>query len=169
MSGSFAEAGGPGVGLFPGTLDVVVWQRTGSAVAIGDLLQLDLALSQAESTQATVPGPSTSGFANAVVPADFDNGIHGVVIDLLTGAGADNTQVKIRVMGICDAYVIAASGNATVGAPGVAATSKNIDAVAAVDEKYIAIFLETKTTPTTRTLAKVWMNGISGFGSDGGT
>lgn len=165
---------GPGIGLHPGETDIVAWNRTSVTFEVGDVVQVDIAASATEATQSTSPGGDDSGFAQVVQPANIKNGIMGVVVDLMNDAGADDTKVKVRLQGICDAYVIAASGNATIGEGGVAAAgadaaSNNFDAVHAADEKITCIFLETKTTPTSRVLAKVWVDGINGFGVDAGT
>lgn len=85
--------------------------RCGATVALGDVLALDLEARDA----ATAAGTGLSGasvgvdaarFQNAVaVAATNRNGIIGVVTSLLSGGGADDTEVELTIYGLVDAKI----------------------------------------------------------------
>lgn len=161
--------GGPGIGYFPPNIDVVVYNRSGSAFAVGDVVQLDLASSATESVTENPGGTEgTTTFSNAIAPtaAGIKAGILGVALEVI----ADDAKGRIRLQGFVDqAFIIDGTDSVAIGDPLVATTAKNLDAVLAVNERIIGIAQTAHTTPTTRTLGKVLFNGITGFGMECGT
>lgn len=163
MNGLFRATAGPGPGLFPTQIDGYgLYNRTGSAVALGDVLMVDLLASATEATTLT-PGSAASAFANLVVPsAGAIAGTAPALLAVVTGlgdvgTGADNTQVDVRVFGLVDAFVIGASGSMAVGTDLVATAAKNFDIVTATGEVIVGIGNEAVATPTTRTLGEVFV------------
>jgi hypothetical protein len=143
-----------------------VFNRTGAAVEYGDLVMFDLARAQAETTSDTI-GAETSVFSNFVVPATVGllHGLFGIVVE---EAGiADNAAGRLLIRGIYDsAYIIMGSGNLARNIPLVAINgSHDLDGVVAAGEKYLAISMDTATTPTTHVRKKVLFDGIYGFGT----
>lgn len=148
---------------FP-AVDREITNRSGGAWVIGDVIQLDLTQSESEVTSVAF-GEDASIWANAINPtaAGVQGSIMGVVVE--TDGIADNATGTVRFQGVVDqAYVIKATGNIAIGDKLVATTARNLDADRASNEMIIGRSLEAKTTPTTRTLAKVWFDGINGFG-----
>lgn len=148
-------------------IDVQAYNRTGSSRAEGDVVQFDLNQSQGEVTSID-EGTSSSIYANFIQPVATASGvaigagsIYGVVQETI----ADNAKGKVRVRGITNAFVIAASGSIAIGDPLVLATAYNADLVEAAGEPYHAIALEAATTPTTRTKKKVLFEGIYNLGT----
>lgn len=161
------ESLGPMNGYIPELLTFNGWNRTGGAVAVGDVLSLDTIKSQAESTSVdpiTATG-DTLIYANLITPtaATILDGDMVVVTDLLGGTGADNTLVKVAIEGIVSAFVIKASGNIAIGDPLVATTAKNMDGIinpgAAAFERVVAQALTAHTAPTSRVLGTVRLFG----------
>lgn len=84
------------------TVKVRAYNRTGSAVAVGEVYAFDLNKSDAASTTIA------KSLENLVaVGAANINGILGVVTDLLDGSGADDTIVEVCIFGRCTAYLAA--------------------------------------------------------------
>lgn len=88
--------------------------RTGAAVALGDIVALDLAAGQSETAAGQGPGGVTglpvpdAIFCNVIVPANQATNvgqIFGVVIDLGSQSGADDTDVMVQFNGACQAKV----------------------------------------------------------------
>lgn len=113
---------GPGVGPHFSNMTCVVYNRTGGAVALGDILMLDH-LGTGASTYSDVSLAPNTDVGNASVPAKCwplgnaitpattgigvdvgDPGaIFGVVTNLMIGGGADNTKVELTVAGVVQA------------------------------------------------------------------
>ena len=150
-------------------IDILAYNRTGGSRVLGDVVQLDTSKSQVETT-GVAEGESSSIYANFVIPvavfsgaAIGGGGVYGVVQETI----ADNAKGKIRLRGLTQAYIIAASGTVAVGAPLVLATAYNCDLVPAAGEPYHAIctVVPSDTTPTSRTIGTVLFEGIGNFGT----
>lgn len=158
------RTGSPGGGYAPVPQDVVVTNRSGGTLAVGDVVQFDLntgASDQAETTT-TLPfaAEGTSAFNNVVAPnaVGLAGGAPiGVVLESIT----DNSTGKVRIQGAVQAYVIASTGSPTPGAKLTITTAKNFDFVIVAGEAYWARCLEDVATPTTRTLAWVLLDGTA--------
>ncbi len=149
-------------GIEPGGEYVVHATARGGAFAVGDVVQFDLQLADAAVTSLANSG-STSGWGSFTAPTAT-----GVALKLVFGvvqeAIADDAEGKVMIRGHTDAYVIAASGSTAVGSPLVAAAAKNFDLVPEAGECYWALAQEIVTTPTTRALGAVYVDGLRGFG-----
>lgn len=146
---------------------VEAYNRTGSAVVAGDVVQFDLNQVNSEVTSID-EGVAASIFANFLIPVATASGVGigaGSIYGVVQGSIADNAKGKVMLRGITNAYVIAASGSIAIGDPLVLATAMNCDLIEAAGEPYHAIALEAATTPTTRTLKKVLFEGIGNFGT----
>ena len=166
------QAGGAGVGIFPQANYAYFYNRSGGALAKGDVVMVDCVTGpQAESTSTDPGGEGDSVFSNVDAPtaAGIQYGILAVCVE--EDGVADNAKGRFLISGVTDeAFVIRATSNIAIGDPLVATTAKNLDGVTAVDERVVGIALEAQTTPTTRTLSKVWFNGLpGGFGMDCGS
>jgi hypothetical protein len=130
-------------------------------VGVGDVLMMDVLSSDAGAT--TQDNAVTSVWGVLIAPSagliiGTAPGMVAVVTDLLSGAGADDTDVLACYYGPCTAFVIAASGSQTIDTPLVVTTAKNFDVVVATGERHFAQGAETITTPTSRTLGKVFLH-----------
>jgi hypothetical protein len=99
---------GPGYGPFPKDTFGVVVNNTGTTLALGDLIMLDM--NNAANTS-LIPGNILSPLSLAVLPNVIGVGglsgtttvsghWFGIVVDLLGGAGAASTGVKVQFQGI---------------------------------------------------------------------
>lgn len=156
----------------PDAEDILVTNRTGSAVAVGDVERLDNTRVDGDSTTNTV-GLSTAGLANIVVPLLGDArghylsiGIFGVVQQ----AVADDAKCRFRLRGYCDSVSVETT-IVLATAIMVIETAKEFVAVAtsvtnatdaAVPHKVVFIPL---TARTGAGLTDGWWNGITGFGT----
>jgi hypothetical protein len=157
--------------LGPDKIEIVVTNRTTSAVAVGDVERLDNTLVDGDSTT-NQPGLATSGLANIVVPLLGDarghylsTGIFGVV----QSTAADNVKCRFRLKGYCDAVSVETTVVLATFI-GVAETAKEYVAIAtsvtnatdaAVPHKVIFIPL---TARTGAGLTDGWFDGVNGFG-----
>jgi len=158
----------------PDPIDILVTNRTGSDVAVGDVERLDNTRVDAASTTNS-PGASTAGLANIVVPLLGDarghylsTGIFGVVQQV---AVDDNTSpIRFRLRGACDAVSVETTVVLATFI-GVIETAKEYVAIAtsvtnatdaAVPHKVVFIPL---TARTGAGLTDGWWDGINGFGT----
>jgi len=169
MTGIFSSLGGAGDGLFIGNYDVVVTNRSGATFAYGDVVGFDMLAAASQQTETTSESPGGSGvsiFNNAIAPHAGSISYQPMGVCIEAAGIADNARGKVRIWGICEAYVILNSGNVTVGMDLSATTAKNLDGAPAAGERIVGIALELATTPTTRALIDVWFNGAGGgFGT----
>jgi len=168
----FAFTGAPSEGPWarPTSLFHSAYMR-GGAAGVGDVLMQDytgsdtLPGSVAYTAGAASIGLASHVMANVIAPSG--TGIlvasGGPYFGVALRAAADDTLVRLQTFGYCTAFVIAASGSTTFGAPLVPTTAKNLDLVVASNERTIASSQEVMTTPTTRTLGEVLFNGVAGF------
>lgn len=165
------RTGGAGVGIFPANEYAYFYNRSGSTMALGDVVMVDCVTGpQTESASTDPGGEGTSVFSNVDAPtaAGIKYGVLAVCVE--QGGVADNAKGRFCLCGVLDdVYVIDAADSVAIGDPLVATTAKNLDAVivggAGVHERIVGIALEALTTPSTRTLGKVWFNGLpGGFG-----
>jgi hypothetical protein len=169
LQGNFGWAG-------PAPIDILGTNRTGSAVAVGDVEMLDVFRDQAESVGningSSVGGLASCGQGNFVVPIAKARqvGIFAVMMQ----AAADDANVRGRLAGQVDACQVSATvvlttptifvsplstENALLSVPVIAGTAS---AGQGIPSKIIFIPL------TARTGAGVtdgWFNGITGFGA----
>lgn len=159
----------------PDPIEIVVTNRTASAVAVGDVELLDLIRSDAASTT-NQAGLSTAGLANIVVPLydattqphTLSAGIYGVVLK----AAADDAKTTMRLRGYQP--TVSVSGTVvlltSVGIPGDGSeTAVIVDAQLAIDgNASTAIVRKVIFLPlTARTGAGTtdgMFDGINGFG-----
>ncbi len=159
----------------PDAIEILVTNRTGSAVAVGDVEVLDHCRLDGDSTTNLV-GVSTGGVGNIVVPT-YDSttdtltlvcAISGVV----QSVAADNLKCRFRLKGYCGAVAtdgtivlrtsVCGIGDGTEAA--VVLTPYVIDGNTgtAVSRKIVFIPL---TARTGAGLTDGWYDGVSGFGS----
>jgi hypothetical protein len=118
----------PGVGPTLPSEQFVIWNRSGAAVVLGEVLMLDHLAADATSLSTAainadggVPGalthpwgngldPTTAGIGTLSGSGGVGTGSAGaplvIVTSLLTGAGADDTKVKVCIYGLCDVKCI---------------------------------------------------------------
>lgn len=157
----------------PQPIDILVTNRTGSDVVIGDVERLDNTRVDAASTT-NAPGATTAGVANIVVPLLGDarghylsTGIFGVVQQAVAD---DGPPIRFRLRGQCDA--VNCETNVVLATfIGVIQTAKEYVAIAtsvltttdgAAPHKVVFIPL---TARTGLGVTDGWFDGISGFGS----
>lgn len=154
-----SSALGPPIGWEgPFNLDRTVFNRTGAARINGDLVQLDIGLTQAETTNTEV-GDDASGLANAVTPAAgfVEHGIFGVVFG---GGGADDTRIRVRLRGIVNELSVNAATARTDQLVPTATTHAATPAGVSTS-KIIGIPLSTTAGAG---LVSALFDGINGFG-----
>lgn len=160
MTWPVARIGGP-IGIQPAKECVDVMNRTGTTLVLGDLVMFDL--HSTETGDNIIVGDTNSVFTNVIVPATLGltHGFFGVVTDLKSGAGADNTEVEVCVRGIVDARV--ASATAVTAVLIAANASDALDDTAGIaGQKILGIPLEASTAADT---ILVLFDGIYGFGA----
>ena len=142
--------------------------RGGNKV-LGDVVQLDLALTDAATTTNTVAA-TTSGFVNVVTPASamLPHGLFGVLEE-----NTNDDQKGYAVFeGFCFAYLIKSSGNIAPGDALCVTTAGTLSPDGALGRKYVAFYCpldgSTLSSPSTRTLARVWFSGLNGIGTHAG-
>lgn len=171
------DVAGPGAGMGIKNQSFVVWNRCGATpLVLGDIVMFDLAsidaatgtdadLGQDDSILANVTLPTTLGLGG-LSGASLGTGnrigyFFGVVDNLLDGAGADDTKVRVCVRGICEAKLTNADIN--IGYPlfpgnGVSTLSLTL----AAGNKCVAIAIDDNAS--TAGVYTVLFNGIEGFG-----
>jgi hypothetical protein len=145
------------------TAPVRVFSRAG-AMVVGDVLAFDIIGSDAAVTTFGV-GETTSGWAN-VRPASAGEiaGTTPTVFCVCTEAAADDAEGMVLVTGYVVAFVIDANASIVVGDRlAVTATKEFNGGTAVAGEAIVAIANQALTTPTTRTLAKVYTDGWMGW------
>lgn len=141
----------------------------GGAKAAGDVVQNDLAMSDAATTNMNV-ADANSGLVNVITPesGQLASGLFSVMYE----ATPDDQKGYATFTGFATAYCIKASGNIEPGDPLTVDTSGNLTADGSASHKIVAFYSpldgSTLTSPSTRTLARVWFNGINGIGAHGG-
>lgn len=161
----FLDLGGPqGTSVYgheEGYLVADYIQRTGSAVALGDVLQVDHTKTASETVSADNSSTSVQGTVVAPTAAFIIGnaaGLVAVVTDLYADDGADNSKVQCAVYGEVEAYQIAASGSVAIGDELTVTTAKNFDLIALTNERIFAQGRQALTTPTTRTLGTAFVD-----------
>ena len=165
MVGFNAPTAGPGDGLFPQTIIIEATNRSGGALVIGDVVQLDMGQSATEVDNAR-PGSSdtdgnNSAYNNVIDPAtaDLDGGLYGVALEAI----ADNASGQIQMRGIVASVNVAGATVAGDYLIGTNASNQLSVATGTGGEKIIAIAHEADTA----NIAECLFDGIHGFGSDG--
>lgn len=157
--------GGPGDGLFPAHIEAVCTNRSGGALAVGDVVVLDLATSATE-TDNNTPGSAdasgnNSGFNSVIDPATayLKQGIYGVALEAI----ADDAAGKILFRGVADVNV---ATNLDLGESGTPQNASNqlLEGTGSTGAKIIAIALEDEAS----NIASCLFDGIHGFGADAG-
>jgi hypothetical protein len=158
---------GPGVGLFFANEDTVVWNRTGAATAVGDLVMFDIADTQAETDTTLTEGSDSSTFGNVIQPTTAGigavGGHGGYFFGIALEAVADNAKCKVRIRGIVPANLSSAAvtiGSMLVGAN---AASTLVAASTTAGVKRLAIAREANGSAAGT--FSVLFDGINGFGA----
>lgn len=160
----------------PEPIDILVTNRTGSAVAVGDVELLDRSRSDGDSTSNEV-GSATSGIANIIAPVyDLTTRPHTLsadIVGVVLQAAGNDVKCVLRLKGKCDA--VAVTGTVvlltSVGLVGDGTEAAVVaDAHTAIDGNAQATLIVRKVVflpLTARTGAGTtdgWFNGIEGFG-----
>ncbi len=167
---------GPGLGWDPDTIIINAINRAGATVVYGDHVQMDLASTDGDVSEAgdTAKGATDWPLANFVDPDAIDadvNSIHcGIFGAVIDPAGiANDATGRIMLRGLFDDT----DGDGMNGPDPVvkgglyiaAATNKLVVAATDSDAKIIAIALETDDDHTSS--AQCLFDGINGFGFTG--
>lgn len=134
--------------------DVRVTARDGGFAA-GEVVMFDLFESESNGAAAAL-----AEVVQPTAPGIIGGGIFAVCL----AAIADNAVGTVRVRGLVSGLCIAVSGDIDPGDRLTVSVAGNLDIVAIVGEKYVAISRDSLTTPTTATLGDVLFDGINGFG-----
>lgn len=158
---------GPGGGIWVPEVDATeVINRSGGAVAVGDVLQFDMQATDGDVTTFDFGDPN-SIWKNVIAPrAGAITGNEVAVFCVALGAAADNATIsRVRIYDKVDqAFIIGATGSMAVGTDLVVTTAKNFDIVVATTEVIVGIGGGAVATPTTRTLGgPVFINGFRGL------
>jgi hypothetical protein len=167
----FKSAGAPARGPWPqpSSIEYSFYIRGGAATA-GDVYQG--ARLQGDDANVTFTagaaniGLTTHIMANVVAPTA--TGILHNVAKPLFGvslrSAADDTLSRLCLFGFCSAFVIDAAASVAIGDPLVPTTAKNLNGgTPNANEIILAEAQEVMTTPTSRTLGEVLINGVGGF------
>lgn len=161
-----------GPGIFPMEFDAFAINKSGGSMIVGDVVAYDLAAAGSGVTSVDPGGTIGTSIYNSVVAPTAAHIHHGYVGVVISG-GIVGAEVKVRLCGLVDqAFVIDSAASVAIGDPLIATTAKNLDGNGtnhAVNTRIIARSRQIFTTPTTRTLGKVELNGITGFATFGGT
>lgn len=159
-----------GPGIFPMEFDAFAINKSGGSMIVGDVVAYDLAAAGSGVTSVDPGGTIGTSIYNSVVAPTAAHILHGYVGVVISG-GIVGAEVKVRLCGLVEqAFVIDAAASVAIGDPLIATTAKNLDGgTQAVNTRIIARSRQIFTTPTTRTLGKVELNGITGFAVNGGT
>jgi hypothetical protein len=164
--------GGPGNGLWPADNKFRVRNVSGSSIAAGRVVMLDLNQTDADVTS-VVPGHTTNGaddsvFACVLLP-DTLNTKKGQLVCLLDTIAAGATGMCAALGYLNPVFVDGSGTTITKGAPLVANTAGAlVIAPATTDGTKIVGYLMSTASVTTATTATVWFNGCgAGFGSNG--
>lgn len=170
----------PNAGFVPRDVIGFATNRTGSAVAKGDLSMFDMvAAVQAETTIYKPTGDTVSltdrtsatTFGNCVAPvAETTAAVppkrawYGIWLE----AVADNATGKIQVQGIVEQAMVkrsAGSGTIATGDPLIAAATEDLDATFSgtvdIHQRVLGTFMEADATISTRELRRVLFDGIN--------
>lgn len=155
--------GGPGNGVFPGDIGPVRVTMRGGAATKGDVLAFDIVAADAAVTS-SVPGNSASIWSNVRAPTAAETlGNDPTIFCVALADAADDATLDVQIQGFVDAFVIGAAGSLAVGTDLVVTTAKNFDLAELAAESIVAIGAEVVATPTTRTLGRVFINGLTGM------
>lgn len=164
---------GPGYGYFPKAEYGKVWNRTGTTVALCEVVMCDMTDSDADNATfsytlgnsgtntSNVMVPNTDGIgglSGATIKAGF---IFGVVTDLLTGAGADNTEIIVQWKGYAKVAMVATA--ITTGVALCAANNvKTLTPTFAAGNKCLALASQPNGSAAGNYWC--WFDGVNGFG-----
>lgn len=169
MSSIFSPMPGPGAGVFPGEYDPPLFKNvTASAMTLGTVVMLDLQQSDSDTVSiefghANSSTGSPDGWANCIVLPDAA-GIRANIQLVVTepngiAAGASG---RCAVFGSFSTVKVDGSGTtATKGCALIANTSgKLVIAPATGAAEKIVGYLQSTSSVTTDTTARVWFNGL---------
>lgn len=154
-----------------------VMNRTGGTRAIGDVVALDMTAAETETSNGQGVGGATgldvqdAIFQNVVgVAAANKDGIVGVVSNLLSGAGADNTEMEItllsqRVQCEVESTTDIAKGDRLY--PDASQTYLKKLASAAADQRAVAYALEARTANDAGLIDVCFFGGLPYAGGNG--
>lgn len=162
---AYLQTGGVG-GLVPVNFDRPFWNRTGSTLAIGAVVQLDIGASPA--TESTSKDPTavfgTSIWHNVVTPttAGLKSGIFAIALESI----ADNASGKFRLRGIVEALQFETSDGAVAVGDDLYAVnaSVNLGTVATASAKVLGKAMDVIADADPASLATILFNGIEGLG-----
>ena len=153
----------------PTSIEYQAYVRNAAATA-GDVLQQDYHASDTlPSGNAYVAGgedirSADHIMANVIAPDALGVGsVAGPYFGVAVRSVAENSLVRLCMFGYCSAFVIASAGSTAIGDPLGTTTAKNLDLVPVTGERIIAQAQAVVTTPTTRALGAVLLNGIGTF------
>ena len=179
----FKPSGGPDAvgGLFPSDFPAVTcWNRTGTTLSRGDVVQLALTpgiateIATNDSNSYRPSGSNDTVFNTVVLPVagsltvPSSSFITGAVYGVVTSTSvADNGKVDVQFGGLVDAFVISA-GEVVPGQPLTVTAAKNFDAEVLSNETLAAFYLAPQDASiSTRELKKVWLTNGFGFARAG--
>lgn len=157
--------GGKGLGL--NRQEASFTNRTGTALAAGDVVQVDLAASAAESTNFKV-GDANSALGNVVAVSAIGARCYPIAIAL--EPTADNATGNFLLRGVTNTTARQGSGDIPIGTPLTAeAADLELTADAVAGARIVAIaqtlVANADTTATDGGDCTVLFDGLSGFGS----
>lgn len=170
-----------GIGYQPDYIGGICYNRTGATVAVGEVLMVDLLAADggfggnasAALYVAQTFGNELHPLAQMIIPTVVGDGvvnstgvgaIFGVVDDLMSGAGADDTQVHVCWKGIVKAKMASTVGAGEYGKAVYGAGAVNtLTATFLIGGKCLGRLLQN--TTTTNTNALLLFNGVEGLGN----
>jgi hypothetical protein len=159
----FDTSGGTPVGLgSPLNMYRMVYNRTGGATAIGDIVMFDGALSDAATLTADM-GATDSATSNVIQPVDTAGELIVAWFGVCMEVAADDKLMRVQVKGIARASIDAtyATVNLHTGRFTGKTATDVLDVVGTAGDKVIALGIAAGVTTTP---ALVLFDGIDGFG-----
>lgn len=152
-----------------------VMNRTAATVAIGDVVAFDMLATDADITKGVGGGTGLDKqdgiFHNVVaVAAGNKDGLIAVVSGLLSGAGKDNTEIEVTLLGQRVKCKVNSTTDIAIGdrLKPVAADDHLVKlAAAAADERAVAYALEARTTDDEGTIDVTFFGGVPFAGALG--
>lgn len=148
------DTSGAGTGWFPRTEKCKVWNRTGGASVVGEIYQMNFALTGSETTTLDNDGSDASAFANVIVSTGEPAAIYVLCLEVV----ADNAEMEVMLSGVAE--TISVTGAAAVNGALMIPASGASDAqhVGAANEKVCGIAFTTGASTTSGLF-----DGVNGF------
>lgn len=161
---AYLQHGGVG-GLQPVNFDKPFFNRTGSELAIGSLVQLDIGASPA--TESTSKEPTavfgTSIWHNVVTPttAGIKSGLFAIALEVIP----DNASGQFRLRGIVEALQFESAGAVAVGDDLYAANASiTLGTAATASAKVLGKALDVIADADGAAIGTILFNGLEGLG-----